>query len=110
MSTAGVLLNVDDHAVARYARSRILTSAGFEVYEAANGEETLAMAEKHRPDLVLLDVHLPDLGGIEVCRRLKKAEQKASVMVLQISASALSAAHAKCPGSYRESTAPPAPG
>lgn len=95
MSTVGVLLNVDDHAVARYARSRILTSAGFEVHEAANGEETLEKAAKHRPDLVLLDVHLPDLDGIEVCRRLKQADQKSSVMVLQISASALSAAHAK---------------
>jgi len=91
-----VLLNIDDHEVARYARSRILTAAGFRVYDAGTGEETLALAEKHRPDLILLDVHLPDINGIEVCRRLKQSRQPdSSIMVLQISASARSAAHAK---------------
>jgi signal transduction histidine kinase len=95
MTPAAVLLNVDDHEGARYARSRILSSAGFRVFDAANGEDTLALAEKHRPDLILLDVHLPDLNGIEVCRRLKQTRVDSSLMVLQISASAISAAHAK---------------
>ncbi len=90
-----VLLNVDDHESARYARSRILSSAGFSVHDASNGEETLALAEKHHPDLILLDVHLPDVNGIEVCRRLKQSQRDSPVMILQISASALSAAHAK---------------
>ncbi len=90
-----VLLNVDDHEGSRYARSRILSSAGFRVYDAADGAQTLDLAERHQPDLVLLDVHLPDLTGVEVCRRLKQRQQGSSVMVLQISASALSAAHAK---------------
>ncbi len=94
MTSPAVLLNVDDHESARYARSRILSIAGFSVHDASNGEETLALTEKYRPDLILLDVHLPDLNGIEVCRRLK-SQQDCSVMVLQISASALSAAHAK---------------
>jgi two-component system sensor histidine kinase/response regulator len=70
-------------------------NAGFRVHDASNGEETLAQVEKHQPDLILLDVHLPDLSGIEVCRRLKQRQQDCPVMVLQISASALSAAHAK---------------
>jgi len=90
-----VLLNVDDHESARYARSRILSSAGFSVHDASNGEETLALAEKHHPDLILLDVHLPDVNGIEVCRRLRQSHRDSPVMILQISASALSAAHAK---------------
>jgi len=94
MTPTAVLINVDDHDAARYARSRILASAGFRVHDASNGEETLALAQKHQPDLILLDVHLPDLNGIEVCRRLK-AQQDTSIMVLQISASAISAAHAK---------------
>ncbi len=94
MTPLPVLLNVDDHEGSRYARGRILSSAGFHVHNAANGAETLELAEKHRPDLVLLDVHLPDLHGVEVCRKLKQA-QFGSLMVLQISASALSAAHAK---------------
>src|SRR5271154_6097773 len=95
MTPTAVLLNVDDHEAARYARSRILSSAGFHVYDAANGADTLALAKKHRPDLILLDVHLPDLNGIEVCRRLKKEHRDSSLMVLQISASAISAANAK---------------
>lgn len=95
MVPPAVLLNVDDHEVARYARGRILSSAGFQVFDASNAAETLELAEKHRPDLVLLDVNLPDLNGVEVCRLLKQARPTASVMVLQISASALSAAHAK---------------
>ena len=95
MTPAHILLNVDDHEGARYARSRILSSAGFRVYDAGNARETLEMAEKHRPDLVLLDVHLPDQTGIEVCRRLKQTQLDPPVRVLQISASALSAAHAK---------------
>jgi signal transduction histidine kinase len=92
---SAVLLNVDDHEGTRYARNRILSSAGFCVHNASNGEETLALSEKHHPDLILLDVHLPDFSGIEVCRRLKQTQRNSSVMVLQISASALSAAHAK---------------
>jgi two-component system sensor histidine kinase/response regulator len=94
MTPIAVLLNVDDHEGSRYARSRILSSAGFRVHSASNGAETLELAEKHQPDLVLLDVHLPDFSGVEVCRKLKQARHS-SLMVLQISASALSAAHAK---------------
>jgi signal transduction histidine kinase len=95
MTPTAVLLNVDDHEAARYARSRILSSAGFRVHDAGSGKETLDLARKLQPDLVLLDVHLPDVDGIEVCRQLKEAQLNTSVMVLQISASALSAAHAK---------------
>jgi signal transduction histidine kinase len=95
MSETPVLLNVDDHEVARYAKTRILTGAGFRVHEAASAAETLAVAAKHRPDLILLDVHLPDGNGIDVCRQLKASRDGTSVMVLQISASAISAANAK---------------
>ncbi len=95
MTSTPILLNVDDHEAARYARSRILSSAGFQVHEAGTGEEALAKADEHRPDLILLDVHLPDINGIAVCRRLKEGQQDRPVMVIQISASALTAAHAK---------------
>ena len=64
-------LNVDDHEVARYARTRILTSAGFTVHEASTGAETIEAVARYKPDLVLLDVHLPDINGMEVCRILK---------------------------------------
>jgi len=95
MTTPAVLLNVDDNDPARYARGRILSSAGFSVHEAGTGRDALALVEKHRPDLVLLDVHLPDIHGIEVCRRMKENAGNSPVMILQISASAISPSHAK---------------
>jgi two-component system, sensor histidine kinase len=91
---SSIVLNVDDHDAARYARSRILSGAGFHVFDAATGEQTLAMAEKHQPDVILLDVHLPDGNGIEVCRLLKRAHHDNSLMVIQITSSALSPSHA----------------
>jgi two-component system sensor histidine kinase/response regulator len=88
------ILNVDDHEIARYTRSRILAKAGFEVYDASRGEEALALVGLHEPDLILLDVHLPDINGLEVCRRLKATPERASIVVLQITASAISAPQA----------------
>jgi two-component system sensor histidine kinase/response regulator len=93
--TPTVLLNVDDNAPARYARGRILAGAGFRVQEAGSGQEALDLLELYRPDLVLLDVHLPDIHGLEVCRRIREATRDLSVMILQISASATSPSHAK---------------
>jgi len=93
MSTA-VLVNVDDHDPARYARTRVLRQAGFIVHDAATGGEALRLIDELDPDLVLLDVHLPDINGIEVCRRIKSQSSSASVIVVQISASAISAPQA----------------
>lgn len=89
-----ILLNVDDHEVARYARTRILTSAGFTVHEASTGAETIEAVARYKPDLVLLDVHLPDINGMEVCRILKGSMGDEPMIVLQITASAVSPSHA----------------
>ena len=80
------ILNVDDNDGARYAKTRILQSAGFDVIEAANGTDALEMVKRHMPALVLLDVKLPDINGIEVCRRIKAESDSSSVLVLQTSA------------------------
>ena len=89
MSNA-VLLNVDDHEAGRYARSRLLLDAGYRVEEAINGFDALAKVDRLRPSLVLLDVHLPDISGLEVCRRIREHPQSAHTAVLQITASATS--------------------
>lgn len=65
------ILIVDDDPDVLAVTSRILTSAGYKVLKAGTGREGLEMAETHRPDLVLLDVVLPDIMGTEVCRRIK---------------------------------------
>jgi PAS domain S-box-containing protein len=80
------ILNVDDNDGARYAKTRILQSAGFEVLEAANGTDALEIVRRTLPALVLLDVKLPDINGIEVCRRIKAESDSSTVLVLQTSA------------------------
>ena len=78
------VLIVDDYPGARYLRSRILTEAGYEVVEAATGEECLRMAAAVTPALVLLDVNLPDVSGPEVCRQLKRDPATAAIPVIQV--------------------------
>jgi DNA-binding response OmpR family regulator len=78
------ILNGDDNEVARYAKNRTLTHAGFEVIDAASGAEVLEVMTKRRPPLVLLDVKLPDVSGIEVCKIIKK--RWPATIVLQTSA------------------------
>ncbi|MDJ0389331.1 response regulator [Roseomonas sp. E05] len=91
MSEAGALiLNVDDDEAGRYAKSRILTRAGLRVAEAATGAEALRQVATLGPALVLLDVKLPDISGIEVCRRIKR--DYPTVLVLQISVAMISGA------------------
>lgn len=80
-----LILNVDDNESGRYIKTRLLRQGGYEVIEARTGMEALEVARRERPDLVLLDVKLPDINGFEVCRLIKK--QDIHLLVLQISAS-----------------------
>lgn len=66
-----VLVVVDDDADITETLRTALESEGYGVQTAANGREALARIEEVRPDLVLLDVMMPVLGGIEVCRRMR---------------------------------------
>jgi signal transduction histidine kinase len=84
-----MILNVDDHEAGRYARTRLLKHAGYDVAEAATGSEALELIESLRPSLVLLDVNLPDISGLEICRRIKSETHSTSTLVLQVSASAI---------------------
>jgi PAS domain S-box-containing protein len=81
-----LILNVDDNDGARYAKTRILQGAGFQVLEATNGADALDLVKRESPALVLLDVKLPDINGIEVCRRIKSDPETNCVLVLQTSA------------------------
>jgi CheY-like chemotaxis protein len=64
------VLVVDDRPDTRYATTRILASAGFDVRETATGRDALRLA-RTSPDVIVLDVALTDIDGFEVCRRLK---------------------------------------
>ena len=84
-NVSGTILNVDDDVIGRCVTTRILQNAGFKVLEADNGAAALKMASE-KPDLILLDVNLPDTDGFEVCRRLKADQATVATPVLLLSA------------------------
>jgi len=81
-----VILNINDSASNRYYVSRVLKAAGWTVLEADTGAAGLTMAREHKPDLVVLDIKLPDISGLEVCRTLKSEPDTAEILVIQTSA------------------------
>ena len=86
------ILVVDDEPAVLGVFSLILRRAGYEVWEAANGQQCLQMTREKRPDLVLLDVKLPDLNGIDVCRQIKADPALLDIFVVLVSGKAISAA------------------
>jgi signal transduction histidine kinase len=91
MTPTPLILVVDDHDSGRFAKTRVMKTAGFSVLEAATGTEALRLVEEHAPDVVLLDVNLPDISGLEVSRRIRSAAgSRSTTSILQISATAIS--------------------
>jgi signal transduction histidine kinase len=86
MHSPATILLVDDEPANRHTYGYLFRTAGFAVLEAGTGREALALAAREHPDLVVLDVSLPDLNGFEVCRRLKQEEATRPVPVLHVSA------------------------
>ena len=83
MSDISVVIVDDDFAVAQVNRAFVDARQGFTVVaEAHTGAEALSAIELHRPQLVLLDVYLPDLGGIDVLRRLRAADDDVEVIAV----------------------------
>jgi PAS domain S-box-containing protein len=85
-----LVLNVDDDAANRYVKTRSLQMGEMEVIEADSGNVALELIAQRQPLLVLLDVNLPDVDGLEVCRRIKA--DWPDIVVIQISATAISTA------------------
>jgi len=65
------ILVVDDNPASLYATVRILRAGGFEVLESDTGMGALAKAENENIGVIILDINLPDIDGLEVCRRLR---------------------------------------
>jgi PAS domain S-box-containing protein len=86
VSDAPLVLNVDDYDSARYARSKLLQQAGFRVVDAASGAEALRRLGEELPVIALIDVKLPDMHGLELCRRIKSNPASAGVLVVHTSA------------------------
>jgi two-component system, sensor histidine kinase and response regulator len=82
----GTVLAVDDEPANLELISRRLQSLGCAVLRATNGEQALAIADRDRPDLVLLDVMMPGIDGWETCRRLKANDHTAAIPVIFVTA------------------------
>jgi PAS domain S-box-containing protein len=92
MNKATRILVVDDEPAVLEVFSMILRRAGYEVWEASNGQQCLQVTRERRPDLVLLDVRLPDLGGIDICRQIKADAALLDIFVVLVSGKATNAA------------------
>jgi PAS domain S-box-containing protein len=80
------ILVVDDNLDILSIVSRLLREAGYEVTEAATGQQCLQLAQEEKPDIILLDVNLPDVDGIEVCRRIKADPPLSKILIAHLSA------------------------
>lgn len=81
-----LVLIVDDNAKNLKLAREVLRAAGIRTLEAATGAEGIASAAEWLPDVVLLDLRLPDLGGTEVARRLRDDPRTAGIPVVALSA------------------------
>ena len=81
-ATQSVLVVEDEASIASFV-SLYLKNAGYEVRTASNGTEALASAQSEQPSLIVLDLMLPDIDGIEICRRIR---QKSDVPILMLTA------------------------
>jgi two-component system, OmpR family, KDP operon response regulator KdpE len=85
MNTAtGRILIVDDDPKLRRALHSTLHTLGFEVGESPNGEQALRDAKSHKFDVVLLDINMPGVGGIETCRELRRAAPRLQILMLTV--------------------------
>jgi putative two-component system response regulator len=81
-----IILVVDDHAVNRMTAVALLAIEGYEVIEADCGAAAIAIVAQKQPDLILLDVMMPDMDGFEVCQIIKQDEQTRQIPVIFITA------------------------
>ena len=84
------ILAIEDHEENRRILRLLLQSAGFEMIEALTGEDGVAMAEKERPDLILMDIQLPGLDGYEATRRIKANPDLRHIPIIVVTSYALS--------------------
>lgn len=87
MASAGTVLVVDDYEPNRSGLRALLEAAGYAVYTASNGADALRIAHDVRPDVVLLDVIMPGISGVDVCARLKSEPATRLMPVVVVSGS-----------------------
>ncbi|MCC7418274.1 MAG: response regulator [Acidobacteria bacterium] len=89
-TTAAIrVLLIDDHDAARRGYALFLHGSGYDVLEAATGGDALAIVRNSRPDVIVLDLGLPDIDGWEVARRLKQQPATREIPIIALTGSDL---------------------
>jgi two-component system, cell cycle response regulator DivK len=83
------VLIVEDNEKSMKLFRDVLAVKGYRTLEATTGAQAFDLAAQHRPDLVLMDIQLPDIDGIEMLRRLRADERTTSISVLAVTAQAM---------------------
>ncbi len=83
---ADKLLVVDDEREIRDLLKKFLLAEGYEVIVASNGEEAVELAKRENPQIILLDIEMPGIDGIETCKRLKAEEKTRLIPVIMVTA------------------------
>jgi two-component system, cell cycle response regulator DivK len=83
------ILVVEDNAKNMKLFREVLVASGYETLEATTGGEAVHMAWEHTPDLVLMDIQMPDIDGVEALRRLRADGRTASIPVVALTAQAM---------------------
>lgn len=85
-----LILVIEDQEDNRRIMRDLLTSANYQVIEAVTGEEGIRLAEIHRPDLILMDIQLPDFDGYEATRRIRASNDLKLIPIIAVTSYALS--------------------
>ncbi|HSJ51402.1 MAG TPA: response regulator [Actinomycetota bacterium] len=83
------ILVVEDNVMNMKLFRDVLLATGYRTLEATTGGEAVQLAAEHAPDLVLMDIHLPDVDGVHALRRLRADERTAGIPVLAVTAQAM---------------------
>ena len=86
MTSKGKILLIDDHRTVLRLLEAILRLRGYELLYAENGQQGMAMARHDQPDLILLDVMMPEIDGFKVCQYLKAQPDTAAIPVVFLTA------------------------
>ena len=91
-----LVLLVEDNETIRHAFTILLEESGYRVAEAGSGEAALEITRRERPALILMDLGLPDITGVEVTRRLKADPETRDVLVVALTGRAMEADREAC--------------